>query len=450
MAAREVRRLRQSERTLLVDKSMSHVEDNPYLAPTLDDAEPPLAVEAADRDDRLIGWLHVAIAAAAMVGTLPGRTHGLGMITESLLDDAEVGRTAFADINLWATLIGAVFCWPAGVLLDRFGTRRVLASISLALGAVVISLSYVRGFWPLFALVTLTRALGQSMLSVASLTLVGKAFRERLGPAMGVYSLLVGLGFAAAFKSVGWAILQFGWRNAWSGIGLVLVAGLTPLVWLLVRGPPPAAETNRNVYRDPEPAPGATLSQALASPVFWVFAVASSVYGLISSGIALFNQAILAERGFSPETYYTVLSISSLAGMASNLLGGWSAMRVSLNRILGLAMAVLAGSLVALPLVEDLWHVYVYAVAMGTAGGVVTVCFFTVWASAFGRLHLGKIQGLAQMMTVLASAIGPRLFAECFERTQSYTGAFYVLSPVALLLAMASWSITMPESHSDL
>jgi hypothetical protein len=27
------------------------------------------------------GWIHVILAAAAMIGTLPGRTHGLGLIT---------------------------------------------------------------------------------------------------------------------------------------------------------------------------------------------------------------------------------------------------------------------------------------------------------------------------------------------------------------------------------
>lgn len=422
---------------------MTQVDENPYFASSVPRADQPRTAETSGRDDRLIGWLHVAIAAAAMVGTLPGRTHGLGLITEPLLADTGIGRTVYADINLWATLIGALFCWPAGILLDRLGTRRVLAAILVALGAVVVSLAYVRGYWPLFVMITLTRALGQSMLSVASLTLVGKAFRGRLGPAMGVYSLLVGLGFGAAFKLAGWSILTYGWRTAWSGIGLVLVAGLAPLAWLLVREARGGHESNQHHRSDTE-VEGATLGEALVSPVFWVFAVSSSMYGMISSGIALFNQAILAERGFSPETYHTVLSISSLAGMAANLLGGWSATRVSLNRILAAAMAVLAGSLVALPMVWQLWDVYLYAVAMGTAGGVVTVCFFTVWASAFGRRHLGKIQGIAQMMTVVASAIGPRIFAECDARTGSYTGAFYVLSPIALLLAIASWWVVMP------
>ena len=33
------------------------------------------------------GWYVVAMAALAMVGTLPGRTQGLGLITEPLLGD---------------------------------------------------------------------------------------------------------------------------------------------------------------------------------------------------------------------------------------------------------------------------------------------------------------------------------------------------------------------------
>ena len=33
------------------------------------------------------GWIVLLVAAAAMVGTLPGRTQGLGLITEPLLAD---------------------------------------------------------------------------------------------------------------------------------------------------------------------------------------------------------------------------------------------------------------------------------------------------------------------------------------------------------------------------
>ena len=39
-------------------------------------------------------WVIVVVAALAMVATLPGRTHGLGMITERLLADPHAAPTA--------------------------------------------------------------------------------------------------------------------------------------------------------------------------------------------------------------------------------------------------------------------------------------------------------------------------------------------------------------------
>src|SRR5688572_8611147 len=57
------------------------------------------------------GWTIVGVAALAMVGTLPGRTQGLGLITEPLLADLGLSRVAYAQVNLIATLIGALFAF---------------------------------------------------------------------------------------------------------------------------------------------------------------------------------------------------------------------------------------------------------------------------------------------------------------------------------------------------
>ena len=79
------------------------------------------------------GWVNLLVAAFAMVGTLPGRTQGLGLITESLLKDLRLDRVQFAQINLWATLVGSLLCLGVGRLLDRFGSRIVLTFVSLML-----------------------------------------------------------------------------------------------------------------------------------------------------------------------------------------------------------------------------------------------------------------------------------------------------------------------------
>ena len=396
------------------------------------------------------GWVNLFIAALAMVGTLPGRTQGLGLITEPLLTDLQIDRVVFARINLWATLIGALFCLGVGKLIDRFGSRVVLTLVTLALASVVLLMSGAKGVMAIAILITLTRGLGQSALSVVSITMVGKWFVRRLNLAMAVYTVALSVGFMIAFPLIGAMVISKGWRVTWWAIGLALLFGLAPLALLLVRRSPEACllENDGEVFHEQKPVVGFTLSQALATPSFWVFGVASAVYGLIASGIALFNESILAERGFDASTYHRSLIIVALTALAGNFLGGWLTSRWTMNRLLTLAMLLLAGSLLSLPHVRTELHVAAYAVVMGLAGGFVIVIFFAFWSHAYGRAHLGKIQGAAQALTVIASAIGPLLLAECVTRTGSYAAMFYLLALLVLLLALSAWFVKMPDQKA--
>lgn len=391
------------------------------------------------------GWTNLSIAALAMVATLPGRTQGLGLVTEPLIADLGISRVSYANVNLWATLVGATFCLGCGRLIDRFGARRVMTAIVLLLGVTVLAMSNAGGHTGLLLTVTLTRGFGQSALSVASLALVGMWFARRLNVAMGVYSVLVGIGFIAAFPAVGQAVLAFGWRDTWFAVGVVLATVVAPLAWLLVRDNP---EREGLVLdgADDDASRLADLSvwDALRSPAFWVFALSSSLFGLVYSGIALFNQSILQERGFDASTYHEVLVISTLLGLAANFGGGFLASRVPIQRVMGIGMAVLAASLLSLPSVETYTHVVFYAVTMGVAGGVVTVVFFSVWGQVFGRRHLGRIQGCAQMMTVFASAVGPLLLATTLQQRGSYDAIFYTLAATVVTLGIACWWVSLP------
>src|SRR5437867_12407350 len=115
------------------------------------------------------GWANLVIAALAMVATLPGRTQGLGLVTEPLIADFRLDRVAYANINLWATLLGSLFCLPCGRLTDRFGPRIMLAGLMSSLGVTVLVMarsSSLAGLAGLWVTITLTRGLGQSALSV--------------------------------------------------------------------------------------------------------------------------------------------------------------------------------------------------------------------------------------------------------------------------------------------
>jgi MFS family permease len=189
----------------------------------------------------------------------------------------------------------------------------------------------------------------------------------------------------------------------------------------------------------------ATLGEALRSPAFWVFAMASSMYGMVASGIGLFNEAILGERGFAPDVYHTALAVTAITGLAGNFLAGAWAERGSLRGVLVASMIVLADALVALPHVSTTTHVMLQAVAMGIAGGFVMVVFFSFWGRTYGDAHLGRIQGAAQVLTVLFSALGPLTLAWCVDATGSYAMAFYLLGLVVLLLGAAALFVPIPS-----
>ena len=390
------------------------------------------------------------VAAAAMVGSLPGRTQGLGLVTEPLLADLGIDRVSYAALNFWATLIGSAGALGVGYAVDRAGSRVVLTAVLVALGIVVCAMSRAVSYVDLAVAVTLTRALGQSALSVVSLAIVGHWFSRRIDRAMAVYSVAISVGFMAAFPLVGSAVQAWGWRSAWLAVGTVILGVLAPLALVVVRRHPGLAADTAGDPGGPSSADvmlaGYAWTAVLGMPSFWVFAVGTALYGLVASGIGLFNESILSERGFGPEVYYQTLAVTAMTALTGNFLGGWLSARVSLGRLMGLSQGILAAGVLALPFATSHAHVMAWAVAMGLGGGLVMVLFFSVWGRVFGTRHLGRIQGMAQALTVVASAVGPLLLAWCLEWTGSYTVVFEILAAVIAAVAVAAFLVSLPAA----
>jgi MFS family permease len=391
-------------------------------------------------------WAIVFCSALTMLATLPGRTQGLGLITEPMLADMQVDHLAYAQINLWATLIGAAFCLPAGWLIDRWGIRLVTTVMLLATGLVTWCLSGLAGgFWPLFLVITLTRGFGQSALSVCSITSVGKWFTRENGPAMAWYAFLTSIFFATAFYYIGQGIQSWGWRLTWSVVAGTLMIVLAPVTWLLLRdGPVVKVEASAVSVSNGSSQTG--LRDALSSRVFWVFGLSTACYGLASSGFGLFGEATLRELGFGPKDYYALLVSSSLVALFAQLGAGWLALHFPIGRLTGAAMLLYAIALGLLSVLQTKLMLWVCAVLLGAAGGVIVVIFFAVWSRAFGQAQLGRIQGAAQLLTVFASALGPLLFASCAKYLGSYRPALWLLIPVILCLSVAAWRIKLTKA----
>lgn len=395
------------------------------------------------------GWGTILVGAIAMAATYPGRTHGLGMVTEPLLKDLQLadadGRVFYASLNLWGTLLGALFCLPVGWLFDRYDRRCILAGNLILLGLAVLWMSSVESCQWLFVTLILTRGLGQSALSVVSITIVAKSFPpRRLGLAMAWYSILSAPFHLLLIKGVGWALGDghYDWRTVWATVGLALIL-LSISGAMLTRQTLPSMQ-NDDVALDSR---GSTLAQALSTLAFWVFGLTISLWGMIYSGVALFNEDIFRERGFNRELYFNVLALVTMVALAAKLFFGWLVNYVRITHLLGACLLITALSLFGLPMASEVWHAYLYGVGLGIASGAVALLFFAVWGSLFGQRELGRIQGVAQMLTVFASACGPLLFSFGKRATTSYSSVFYALAALMLIMAIAAWFTPMPR-HS--
>lgn len=394
------------------------------------------------------GWVVLIFAAVAMVATLPGRSVGIGLITEPLIADLGISRLDFAEKNFWATILGALFNLVCGLAIDRFGVRVVVTGVLFVLSAVVLGFSQVAsGGIVLLFLLVLMRGVGQSALSVVSLTMVGKWFVRRLSVAMGIFAVLMSLGFAVAIVVAGDVVLNQGWRVMWSGLGWILMV-LSGLCLLFVRRDPEAVGLDTEVVKgdeSDEPVIGFTLVQALMTPAFYVFAIGSALYNLVIAGVMLFNQSILGELGFDETVFQYAMAVFMATGLLGNFTAGWAARRWSLGRLMTVAMLAVGVYLLAFPQLKTPGQALTHAGLLGFSGGVVSVIFFTAWADIFGRLHLGKIQGAAQVFAVLASATGPWFIESVFSSSGSYAPAFYALAPAVLLVAIFAWFVYIPR-----
>jgi len=367
----------------------------------------------------------------------------LGLITEPLLTEFHLTREGFAQMNLWATLIGSLACLPAGTWLDRRGPRGLTILLLSSLAVVVWTLSAYHApsaesvSLRLFILILLTRALGQSALSVLSIGVASSAFHKEQSRPAAIYAVLLSILFMVSFGVLGATIRGSGWRTAWEGISLFLMM-LTPLAFLL----------QKRLIRSPtaHPQSGLTLNQCIRQPVFWVYCSGICLFAGVQAGIGLFNEALLGERGFDRETYHHFIAGTAIIALLGQALGGGSRW-LPLRGWLGFALVAQGIGLAGFKFISNQGQLWLFASIMGITGGIITVAFFAIWPESFGRRHLGRIMGAVQTLSVLSSSAGPLLLERGATLYGSFSQCLSAAAPLSILIGLFSFFLKPASDH---
>jgi hypothetical protein len=87
-------------------------------------------------------------------------------------------------------------------------------------------------------------------------------------------------------------------------------------------------------------------------------------------------------------------------------------------------------------------------VLLGVSGGIITVIYFAVYGHSYGREHLGSIQAMVQVLSVLASATGPLLLSTCRASLGGTTPFFHAFAGTAVILAVLACVVPSPAQGS--
>ena len=371
-----------------------------------------------------------ATAFAALFSVVGLALYGLPLYYDFMVREFGWSRTMVTSGNALSKLVvGPVFGFGAGWIVDRFGPRRLMLAGILMAGAALVGLGSVSAVWA-FYFFYFFNALGYVCGGpLPNQVLLSRWFDKSRGTAMGVAYLGIGAGGAIVPLLSAWMTGHVGWRLSLQLVGVLIVVIAFPLAFF-VDDRAPARPGGRRA------APSA--AAILTTPAFYLLALGSmcsiAAVGGTNQHLKLF---LSLDRGYAQADAAAVISIVLAISIAGRLLMGWLADRVPVKYVMLLIYLLVAGSVPLLLAGGSRSTMYAFAVVFGLGLGGEYMIIPLMAGQLFGVETLGRVMGIVLTADGVAEATAPMLVGYLRDSSGSYTTGFITLVATAVVGAIA-------------
>ena len=403
-------------------------------------------------------WVVSAPFLIAAIGTGAGQ-YGFGLFVEPL--EREFGWSrAQINLSLSFTLVGGLLAPWLGWIIDRYGTKPMMAASLVLVAASFFARPWMTELWHWYAL-SLLQYIGYSGASMlAAGKLVGVWFQRRRNRAMAITAMGNNVGGMAFPPVMGLILTLLSWQGAYVSLGVMSLL-LVAYALAAVRDFPERSEVDEEFGADDGDGErgggekeknavggdsrlshltGRTLQEALHDRAFYAITL-SILLGTFTYAAIIPNIIPhLQEGGASLAVAVSVLTVYGLMGVVGKWAMGIVAERITARYALmlnfcGQIVCLLATLRADIPLV-----MWIAVPAMGIFNGAFGALFQLVVQDAFGVRHFGKIMGVINFATMVSFGVGPWMTGAAFDMTGSYAFAF---AGVAALFAVGAASLTL-------
>ena len=363
--------------------------------------------------------------------------YGLPFFYDFMVRDFGWTRAEVTSGNFYSKLlIGPLFGFAAGWIIDRFGPRRMMMAGILMAGIALVGLSFTTTL-ALFYFFYLFNALGYVCGGpLPNQVLISRWFNEARGKAMGFAYLGIGVGGAIAPLLANWLTPQFGWTGALRTLGILIVVIALPMAFFVKESPGTDAGQRST-------ATSVSIGGVLKSWHFYLLAIGSmcsiGAVGGTYQNLKLFMTDLF--RGVPAQdaqsTAAFVLSLVLISSLVGRLLMGWLADRFPKKYVMLLIYLIVACSIPLLFLASNRPFLYLFAVLFGIGLGGDYMIIPLMAAEVFGVKVLGRLMGVVLTADGVAEALAPVIVAKTRDNTGSYAIGFSILILLAFIGATA-------------
>jgi len=330
-----------------------------------------------------------------------------------------------------------------GILIDRFGVRRVLLPSLVLMGLAVASMSQLTGsIYHFYAMYLLIPLLGAGTLPTSySRTIIAWFFRSR-GVALGIALAGFGVGAALIPPLAQTLITAYGWRTTYLVFAALIFIVALPVTFFLLREDPKDmglaidGEATESGQASDNNHFGLSLSQAAKTSTFWLVLMAFLLVGVGISSVIAHMVPMLTDRGISPQLAAFCQMSMGLGLILGRVLSGYLMDRFFAPYIAAtFTMMFVVGAIILATGTSSYW-VFIAAIAVGlSTGSEISETAYLV-SRYFGPVAYGMIYGIMFAAFQLGSSIGPPFLGEYFVANGNYQGALWVLAGLATVGAL--------------
>ncbi len=416
------------------------------------------------------GWI---IAAGSVLGALcsiPGQTMGFTVFTEILMAELSLTRVELSGAYFAGTVASGLALPFAGRLYDHWGARRMIVFSSCLTGLVLLFLSATADIsrlfrqwlpegWPVAIAVIgvgffLIRFSAQGVLTITSRNVVGKWFDLRRGLVISLSGIFISFGFSFAPKGLDYMIGLFDYDGTWRLLALLTLLVMAPLGWLIYRDNPeecgltmdgPGVKKPLRENLDMKISREYTRGEAVRTFSFHAFNLSFAFFALYSTAFTFNIESIGIEFGFEKSRIINLFVPMAVVSVATSLIFGWVNSRTRLKFLLFVMNLALVFGAWGLFRLDAPWGVPAFVLGNGIGGGIFANAIGLVWPRFYGRRWIGSISGLAMSSIVIASGMGPWIFALSEAWTGSYSWILVASITVPAALCIASLFADNPQ-----